>query len=135
MTFGGLGEFFYVTQQTHVLEIFYLCQWGAEESKKQDDEIRKRRKKFRNIRRLTKVKDDHPEELAQACPRSVNVSQSQQTWRGGLPLNGENQVEGEGEGVWVPADNAITEQPQDSVQQENLKNGTQGLISTTSDFK
>ena len=72
----------------------------AKESRKQEDEIRKRRKKFRNIRRLTKVKDDHPEELAQACPRSENVSQSQQTWRGGMPLNGENQVKGEGERLY-----------------------------------
>ena len=81
------------------------------------------------------MKDDHPEELAQACPISVNVSQSQQTWRGGLPLNGENQVEGEGEGVWVPADIATFEQPQDSVQQEKLKNGTHGLIVSPIDFK
>ena len=107
----------------------------AKESKKKDDEIRKRRMKFRNIRRLTKVKDDHQEELAQACPRSGNVSQSQQTWRGGLSLNGGNLVEGEGEGVWVPADIATFEQPQDSVQQEKLKNGTHGLSFSPIDFK
>ena len=111
----------------------------AKESKRQEDMIKKTegqiRRKYKNIRRQTLKKDDQPDELAQACPRSLNIGQSQQTRRGGLSLHGGNQDQGEGEGVWVPADIATFEQPQDSVQQEKLKNGTHGLIVSPIDFK